>query len=273
MKSIGVLMSVYVRDDPQLLKRALNSIFSQELPQGYALRLFLGVDGPIGPGLTEIIEKHRSQIFLLYTSPVNVGLAAVLNQLVSRRSDEEFYFRMDADDVSLPGRFMAQILHMEKHKDIDILGTDIVEVDVAAGTERVVSFCRGPENARRFIAKRVPVAHPTVCFRAHVFNKVPGYPTVHANEDIAMWFACMRAGFKFDNVPEVFLAFTISPNFWKRRSYEKAFYEFLCYMTGIRTLYGITWRYVYPLARLGVRLSPTFISKWMYGNGMRRLLS
>lgn len=265
-------MAIYSRDNPALFERALQSILNQVLPDTVDLRLYIGIDGPIGNNLQQVIDKNASRIYRIVQSKVNSGLAVTLNSLISVRQDEEFFFRMDADDVSLQNRFIRQIAYFDLHSQLDIIGTDIIEVDDVLHTKRIVSFCRGPNHARELIAKRVPVAHPTVCFRSRVFDKIAGYPERRGNEDIAMWFECMRCGFLFDNVPEPLLLFTVSPDFWARRGYDKSISEFFCYIRGIWMLYGITWYYIYPIVRLALRLSPAFISKWLYRTSVRNRL-
>jgi hypothetical protein len=38
---------------------------------------------------------------------------------------------------------------------------------------------------------------------------------------------------------------------------------------GIWRLEGVTWRYVFPLARLLLRLSPERVSRWLYASRLR----
>ncbi|NWN13272.1 hypothetical protein GY655_26290, partial [Escherichia coli] len=56
-----MLMSLYERDDPHLLDTALRSIFDQERPEETEVRLYLGIDGPVGPALLEVVERHRER--------------------------------------------------------------------------------------------------------------------------------------------------------------------------------------------------------------------
>lgn len=271
--NVAVLMAVYGRDDPELFGRALASVLDQAVPPDVEVRVYLGVDGALPEPLERMVRQAEPRLFLVSRSSVNIGLARTLNRLISLRKDEAFFFRMDADDVSLPGRFLAQLTYLAEHPGIDILGTAIIEEQTESGKRRVVEFARDSANARKIIAKRVPVAHPTVCLRAKVLDSVGEYPTSRGNEDIAMWFKCMKAGFTFDNLRTPFLLFTVGKDFWNRRSFGKAFSEFACYVRGIHSLEGWTWRYVYPAARLTVRLSPTAISKWFYGSRLRQLFT
>ncbi len=261
-------MALYGRDRPDLFERALISVLEQALPEGFGMHVYLGIDGPLSAELEAVFERYSPQLHCVSRSQINVGLAETLNRLIAAREDEAFFFRMDADDISLPGRFAAQLAYLAVKPEIDILGTAIREC-WASGERHVVRFAKNPEEARRRIDRRVPVAHPTVCLRRRVLDTVGGYPERRGNEDIAMWFKCVKAGFKFDNLPDAWLDFTITENFWKRRSIEKAFIEFRSYVEGIWQLDGLTWRYAFPIARLLLRLSPEWLSRSVYASRLR----
>jgi glycosyltransferase involved in cell wall biosynthesis len=269
MTSLAVLIATYRRDDPVLLDAALRSVLDQQLPPDYAVHVYLGIDGQIGPELEATVERHVARLHRVIRSPHNEGLASTLNKLIHVLCDEPFIFRMDADDFSLPMRFQKQLDFLQNHPDVDIVGSDITECDNASDERRQIAFARDHADAVRKISRRVPVAHPTVCFRRHVFDLVPQYPTEAGNEDVAMWFKCMNAGLRFGNVHEPLLNFNINSGFWSRRSVTKAFSEFKCYVRGIWMLNGYTWQYAYPVARLLVRISPRSVSKFLYGTTMR----
>lgn len=269
MKRVAALISIYSEDHVDSFERALLSILNQSLPDGYHLNIYLGIDGPISPLLESVVEKYVPRLHCISRSTTNLGLACTLNRLIALRQDEAFFFRMDSDDVSLQGRFSAQLSYFESTPEIDILGTAIWEC-FSNGNRRLVRFAHGPEDARRRIDRRVPVAHPTVCMRRRVLDRLGGYPNVRGNEDISMWIRCLEVGFLFDNLPEAWLEFTVSDSFWKRRSAFKAFTEFKAYTEGIWRLDGVTWRYIFPLARLMLRLCPVWLSQKIYGSRLRR---
>jgi glycosyltransferase involved in cell wall biosynthesis len=257
-------MSVYHRDDPELFAAALDSILSQHFTQEVESRIYLAVDGPISGNLQRVIDERANSIYRVARIESNRGLANALNTLIAQLDDEVFVFRMDADDVSMPTRFQAQLDRMRSDPGVDILGTDIMEIDAASGQRRRVAFAQTHEEALSRMSWRVPVAHPTVCFRRAVLQCIQAYPDNGTNEDVAMWFLCARAGFRFGNVRKPLLIFHIGPGFWRRRSFEKAFVELKCYLHGIWLLHGITWRYILPIFRFGLRLAPRSVSRWAY---------
>lgn len=268
MTNVAALMAVYGGDDAVPFERALISILHQSLPEHHRLHIYLGIDGAISPALEAVVGRYAARLHCVLRSATNLGLAGTLNRLISARGNEAFFFRMDADDVSLPGRFAAQLDYLATHPDIDILGTAIWECTPDA-TRRLVRFAKSPEDARRRIDRRAPVAHPTVCMRRRVLDLLGSYPERRNNEDISMWFKCLEAGFRFDNLLTPWLEFTVTDAFWKRRSVRKAFVEFRSYAEGIWRLEGVTWRYVFPLARLLFRLSPEWVSRRLYASRLR----
>lgn len=264
-------MAIYYGDCPQALSIALDSILQQQLAVGVESRLYIAIDGQVPESLAAVIDARCDSIHRIVRLPVNQGLAAALNALIATLENEEFIFRMDADDRSEPQRYQSQIDYLLKHPEIDILGTDIIEVDPSTGHTRRVSYALDHERALRSLCRRVPVAHPTVCFRRRVLDIIGGYPMCGTNEDIALWFRCAREGFVFGNLHEPLLHFTIGPDFWRRRSLKKAFSELRCYFLGIWSLERVSWRYVFPILRFILRLMPNGIQRRLYASSLRQL--
>lgn len=269
MRCVAVIMSVYRDDDPSLFDQALASVIDQRLPDDVQSRIYLGVDGPIGAPLEDVLRRHRGAVHQEVRHAVNLGLAPTLNRLIERLEGEIYVFRMDADDRSAPDRFARQIAYLDEHPDIDILGTAITEHDVTTGQRRVVRFSSDPAAARRDMARRPPLAHPTACFRRAVFDAVGGYPVVPYSEDIALWFKCLERGLRFDNLSDPLYDFTIGRHFWKRRGVRKAWREYLTWSQGVHRLEGPTWRQIYPLARLLMRIGPRTVQQAMYRSALR----
>lgn len=262
-------MAIYKGDTPQALSIALDSVLHQKLGENVESRLYVAVDGPVPHELDSVLSARLDRIHSIVRLPFNRGLAAALNALIATLEDEEFVFRMDSDDWSEPHRYQAQLDYLHRHPYIDILGTDIIEIDQSTGRTRHVRFAHDHVEAIRTLCRRVPVAHPTVCFRRQVLDAVGGYPMSGTNEDIALWFRCANDGFVFGNLHEPLLRFTIGPDFWRRRSLKKSFSEFCCYVYGIWNLEGVTWKYIYPTIRLLLRFAPTQIARWIYASPMR----
>jgi len=267
-KITAVIMSVYKNDKPDLLKRALTSVIKQTYPSE-KVRIYLGIDGEI-PQESESVIAGCDAVYKCLRNEKNIGLGPTLNKLVNMLEDEAFVFRMDADDVSLPNRFEAQINYMLENTGVDILGTAIIEVSESGEELGRRTYPR--ENIKRYIARGAPVAHPTVCFRRKVFEKINYSSTIRLNEDILLWFQALQNGFCIDNLPDAIYGFSVDGAFFKRRNYKKSFGEFCIYMRGVWSLHKITWLYIFPLARLISRLLPEGMIKAAYRSRFRKRL-
>lgn len=264
-------MSVYGGDSPENFRTAIESVLDQKFTKFVNSRVYLAIDGPVSAELEEQIRSVEPRLHRVIRIMNNGGLANALNTLICHLEDEQFVFRMDADDVSLPTRYQCQLDYFAIASNIDVLGTNIIEVDCGAKMRREVKFARGSREARERLGWRAPVAHPTVCFRRHVLTTTKGYPNVPFNEDIALWFRCAELGFIFGNVQKPLYQFTIDEGFWKRRSLQKAFWEWRCYVLGGFRLDGLSWKLLLPTIRLILRLSPLWLQKWAYKSKFRRV--
>lgn len=264
MIKIATIISVYSNDDPFLFEEALVSIFNQNLNLDYTSRVYLVIDGSIPDYLNSVVLKYSTKLYKLFYLEGKNGLAVALNFLISKLEDEDYIFRMDSDDWSFPDRYQIQLNFLGSHTDIDIVGTDILEINKRKNISRQISFPADKMDARNSIYWRVPVAHPTVCFRRKVLDHIGGYPLSGTNEDIALWFQCLYCGFNFANINLPLLKFTLSEDFFRRRSRNKAFSEFAVYVRGIWQLDKLTWKFIFPFFRLVFRLSPVWLLKLGY---------
>lgn len=69
----------------------------------------------------EIIKNYNDPRIVLVDNTENKGLVSVLNQGL-QLAQGEYIARMDADDISLPNRFMEQVNYLDKHPQVGILG-------------------------------------------------------------------------------------------------------------------------------------------------------
>jgi glycosyltransferase involved in cell wall biosynthesis len=265
---VAVLMSVFERDDAALVGRALDSIRQQDY-RGGPVRLYLCVDGPLQPATAAVLEQHAGWIHRILRNEVNRGLARSLNRLIDALGDEAFVFRMDSDDFAHAHRISAQVAALEGRPGVDILGGSIREVAQDGRVLRTVRYPKDMPEIRRFIARRNPLAHPTVCFRRRAIERFGHYPEVGLNQDWALWFECLALGLTLSNVDEVLVDMTVSQDFFRRRGAGRALEEFRISCRGIRRLYGSSWRYVYPAVRLAFRLLPQPLIRLAYRSGLR----
>lgn len=267
--SIAVIMSVYRGDDAIYFQNAIDSVLKQEDISKFDLHVYLGIDGPISEEMHDAIYKRESEIYKIFEFRENRGLSYVLNDLIDCLDDEVFIFRMDADDICHPQRFIRQLRFMDRNVGIDVLGTAIWEMQ-GNKPQRLIRYPLEHGEAVAAIHKRSPFAHPTVCFRRRVFDIVEaGYPHTNLCEDVALWFTCIRNDLRFGNLAEPLLYFRVNENFWKRRGMLRAKSELMLWTKGVWGMYGFNWRLAFPMMRFLYRLSPGIIQKWGYRSKWR----
>ena len=266
---VAVLISVYLKDSVSSFKEAVSSIINQDLC--YDINIYLGIDGEITDNLKSYISNNKSLFHKIIKSDSNVGLACILNLLIETISDEKYVFRMDSDDFSYPNRFSTQTSFLDSNNDVDVCGSFINEVYIDSNLCSKKEYPTSHENIKNHIHKASPFAHPTVCFRASLFSCGLRYSNrYHLNEDIDLWFTLLLNDYRLSNVPYVLLDFYIPANFYKRRGFIKSYNEFLCYISGIYRLHGLTLRLIFPFFRLIFRLLPSSIVRTIYTSENRK---
>lgn len=255
---VAVLLPVYGGDNPAHLDESLSSVAAQSYPK-HKIRLYVAQDGPVSEAHKLVLAKHRDLIYEICELPSPAGLAANLNNALSRVSGCKYVVRQDADDISVKMRLERQISHLEENPDVGILGSAIVEFD--DGDRAIQRIRRYPQGVkvRAALAKGSPLAHPTVVFRADVLRHLGGYPVASMNEDIAMWFSAAKRGVQIDNIVEPLVWFRVTAATAGRRGLEKATEEFRIYAKGIIDLGLPPSMMVYPVARFVYRVMP----KWL----------
>ena len=117
-------MSIYKRDTLALVKESVNSI----LLQSHVLfDFYIQLDGEIDRDVESFLNtlEQNDNRLILKRSLNNKGLARSLNDLLEfvLPKNYDYIARMDADDISLSGRFKKQIAYMETHPDVCLLYT------------------------------------------------------------------------------------------------------------------------------------------------------
>lgn len=196
----SVLMPVYHKDNPAYFREALASLVPQ-LP--YLDEVVLVKDGPLGAPLEAALDAGRARLPLREVAlPGNVGLARALNAGLAQ-CKSEWVLRFDADDLCMPERAALQSERI-RASALDILGGQIEECDPAtlAVTGRRLVPCEAAE-IRRFLRRRNPFNHMTVCFRRAFIRGIGGYPDIPLKEDYALWAKAIAGGARVANLPQV----------------------------------------------------------------------
>lgn len=226
----SVLLSVYWKEKPEYLKRAIESIyFDQTLkPQ----EIILIEDGELTKELYGVIESLKERIgekiFKVISLEKNMGLGNALKIGIENCS-YEYIARMDTDDISYPERFEKQFLYLKENPNVDVLGSYMSEF--SGNIDNIICIKDCPANnidMKKYMKLRDPVNHPSVVFKKSSVLAAGNYQEIFLNEDSYLWGRMLVKGFEFRNILEPLVYFRINDETYKRRGgwrYIKAEYE------------------------------------------------
>lgn len=266
---ISVILPVYKNDKPDYVRLSVDSILNQTYPE---IELNIGVDGPIGRELVDILKSYEKyDRVAVHWFEENRGLAIVLNDLLEDSFKKGFKFiaRMDADDVSLPDRLEKQIAFLEANTDIDVVGGSIEEIDESGNSRnKVIVYPCTSKECRDFFAKRNPHAHPAVLFRKSFFDKAGCLyrPEYRHNQDMMLWFDGMKKGTLHANIKDTILKFRFTDTLFKKRrgGYALAKMQLKDRIMINRVLgYSFTAN-IYGFLMFGLLMSPPWLKKIAY---------
>ena len=216
----SVLISVYYKEIPRYLDRALQSITDDQILKPNEIVLIK--DGPLTKELDEVIGKFKRKypnLFKIVTLEKNYGLGKALN-IGLKNCTYELVARMDGDDISKPERFKKQIEIFQKNPKLDIVGSWIDEF-IEKGEEITVrSIRKVPETSEEIYQRLKSICafnHPTVMYRKSKIIEVGSYLQEFALEDYYLWIRLAMSGANMYNLQESLLKFRITEGTSKRR--------------------------------------------------------
>jgi glycosyltransferase involved in cell wall biosynthesis len=130
------------------------------------------------------------------------GLVSSLNELIDQ-SRGEFLARMDADDISVPGRFARQVEYLRGHPECVLVGSRVWEADADGDPVAEIPTLADHEeiDAHHFQAKGPAVPHPSVMMRRDAVLAVGKYHDYPLSEDVDLFLRLAEHG-KLARVPE-----------------------------------------------------------------------
>lgn len=222
MPQVSVIMSVYNQRDEKALMAAVNSILTQSFKDFEFIIFDDGSDDECSI-LLEKIAKLDSRIRLV-SKKKNRGLAFSLNCCIFLARGK-YIARMDADDISYPERLTKQVEYLELHPEISWVGTNIhLFKDNVIWGQRVF-----PEEPQKDdYLKYSPYAHPTVMYRASIFDENIGYITTKDTlrcEDYELFMRFRAAGIRGANLQETLFAYCECEESYRKRNFRTRFRE------------------------------------------------
>lgn len=188
MPRISVIMSTY-NTPSEWLYEAIDSI----LKQTYSDFEFLIADDCSTMDVEEVKCKIQDERVIWVKNEVNIGLTKTLNKLLTMCKGE-YIARMDADDISLPERFAAQVKFMDEHPEVIVCGS----YRRAFGNEEKDEMWNIPatreEQQVQLFFFNCGLTHPTAMFRKSMLDAygITYNENYTKAQDYGIWVQCTR---------------------------------------------------------------------------------
>tara|TARA_B100000579_G_scaffold437718_1_gene468578 strand:- start:1938 stop:2795 length:858 start_codon:yes stop_codon:yes gene_type:complete len=207
----------------ELLNRSLNSIINQFYKGNIIIYCIL--DGE-NEKIKSFLENYKINISdftnrkLHIFSKNNSGLADTLNYGLIN-SQENYIFRQDDDDTSLPERVSKTIDTFHKFKNIQVIATSALIWNSKVEYRTAYKLKNYPSNKLAQLSLLIcgynPVCHPTVCFNMKRILEKLGrhkrdiYPN-SLTEDHALWYELALKNIFIHQLPYPSVIYTIREN-------------------------------------------------------------
>ena len=211
---VSVIMPAF-NERPDMISDAINSILQQTY-RNIELHIFddstknetkAAIDAFMKDSRVEI---HRSPDRVGFIKSLNLGLEAATGKYVAR---------MDGDDYSHPERFEKEVVYLETHPDVMVVGGQMNIMDENGQITSSRTYPIGGLKLFLFSCARNPLAHPTIMMRREVVDKGYRYDeTLRMSEDLDFWLRLMNDGYRIANLPDIILDYRVMGNFLEKRS-------------------------------------------------------
>jgi hypothetical protein len=193
--------------------RYVEAAVASVLAQDFADFEFIIIDDGSTDGTAELLGGLASaepRIRLLQqpnrgiVASMNRGLAEARGALVAR---------MDADDLSLPGRFRRQVTALQGRPALAAVGGHVRIIGPDGVASGVALSPTGPRRIRAVSRRHSPLFHPAAMMRRDLVTALGGYRAVlELAEDYDLWLRLLDAGHELDNVPALVLDYRVHPS-------------------------------------------------------------
>lgn len=193
------------RDAGETIEEALASVLQdRDLP----LEVIAVDDGSKDEGPQIVAARAREDARIVPIATGGVGIARALAR-AHEASRAPLLARMDADDISLPGRFAAQLDMLRRNASLGAVGTQVEAFPKEAVREGLALYIDWlnrtitPEDHAREIFVESPLCHPSAMMRREAYEAVGGFRDVVWAEDYDLWLRLHAAGYGLAKVPEI----------------------------------------------------------------------
>lgn len=234
---VSVIMGVYNQLDLDVFEKAVESILNQTFTD---FEFLIYNDGSVDE-VADYIEmlKERDKRIRVIGSKTNHGLGYALNRCIDEARGK-YLARMDADDISYPDRLKVEVDFLERNPEYMYCGSNCNLFD----EEGVWGDGTRPEKpyAKDYL-KYSPYIHPTVMYRASLFERVAGYAEEKRTlrcEDYELFMRLFHLGYQGYNIQQPLLKYRVDRKKYHSRAFKYYVYEGQIRFEGFKRM-GLLW--------------------------------
>ena len=195
---ISVLMTVY--KDRDYLSEAIESILNQSFKNWE----FIIIVEPETPEESlEIVKSFCDKRIRLIVNRKHLGFSKSLNKGI-KLARGKYIARMDADDISLPNRFIFQFLYMAIHVKTAVCGSNVACIDKTGKEIFKSQLPLRPKEIALMLHFEDVIYHPSVMLRREMLIKNNFFYKSQSAEDYELWSRiCLK--YQIANMPMILL--------------------------------------------------------------------
>lgn len=193
------------RNAESTLREALDSLLAGD-PQG--IEVLAINDHSTDQGPNDIHQRAAQDARIKGLEAPERGIANALQFGLSQALGT-YIARMDADDISLPGRLEEERALLLQNPKLGVVGTQVElfgPAEIGEGMRRYIQWQNAiitPEEHARAIFVESPLCHPSVMMPKSVLQEIGGFRQGLFPEDYDCWLRMHVQGFEMAKVPRL----------------------------------------------------------------------
>ena len=227
----SVILPIYKKVNFKIFVKSFESIFKQSL---LPTELLIIYDGPIPGNIRTFVDtkKKNYKFIKILNFSSNNGLGKAL-RIAVKKASYNYIMRCDADDISVKNRFEDQVAFMKKHSQIDVLGSNIVEIYNNKNFS-IKKLPKENKDLKKYSLFRNPINHSSVIFKKNKILNSGNYIDMPFFEDYYLWLRVLNTGGKIHNIQKNLVLMGVDDNYYDRRSGLKYFINYVNFLNKIK---------------------------------------